>query len=779
MKRSIPLIASTMLALVVLLEQAGQLPAQTPTVTPPSVIGIAKPLAGDTQITFRGTTGRAYQVQMRDSVDAAAPWFDAVGAKVIEIQTGVFIAQLPAVPQAAAFYRIVGDGEVIVELKGWNLLVQLSTPANHQYFDKGESAVITVTIVDSFAQGITRNELSTLALYLDGPKDPRLTKSAVKLLGATADRSKTPHHFIDLKTSATVKTNGNTLTYTLQPVSDEAPGTYTASVRAVLGTDAMQQIFRLVDLQIGTTNKETSLVVDANGVNKCAACHLGTLTGKYYLHHIDPSSRSPVGSPSYDSNPVRSCTPCHNNDGYASFKDGTNNLSDAIVLRVHGVHMGEGLKSDFNTNTLTGNFRDYADVVFPADIRNCTACHVDDRWKTQPTRMACGSCHDNVWFGLEASMPTNRVAHSGGDFADDIRCNLMCHQPSTIAGYHQIDPPPYQNAVKLEISTPANGKFFVAGEAPKLTLKISDLATGAAVLATNLVDPAVSTNIQATEWRTVGLYVSGPRADTVPVLTTAAGVTNPTSSTAANDIRYLRDATKRDPRAAWSGDAVVYQLSAITNLASGTYTAYVEVRPGVGQGGWALQNFQIGVTNIEAMLAGNCISCHADMRMHATSRALPMLPDACKSCHDNMHQLTGKTNWSNSQYGFGVAPLARRIHGVHYGNYVAKPNEIISSGDYAHVIFPQDVRNCTKCHSESSSWNDNPTRLACLACHDDDLSVDHAASMTIDPTPQDPWSGDEREICAVCHGSDKAFSPEKVHSISNPYVPIYPRALRE
>jgi hypothetical protein len=51
--------------------------------------------------------------------------------------------------------------------------------------------------------------------------------------------------------------------------------------------------------------------------------------------------------------------------------------------------------------------------------------------------------------------------------------------------------------------------------------------------------------------------------------------------------------------------------------------------------------------------------------------------------------------------------------------------------------------------------------------------------MTIDPTPQDPWNGDERETCAVCHGNDSAFSAKEVHSISNPYVPIYPRALRE
>jgi hypothetical protein len=47
--------------------------------------------------------------------------------------------------------------------------------------------------------------------------------------------------------------------------------------------------------------------------------------------------------------------------------------------------------------------------------------------------------------------------------------------------------------------------------------------------------------------------------------------------------------------------------------------------------------------------------------------------------------------------------------------------------------------------------------------------------MTFDLTEDDPYSGDEVEACVICHGSGSSFSPDKVHNISDPYVPPYPR----
>jgi OmcA/MtrC family decaheme c-type cytochrome len=252
-----------------------------------------------------------------------------------------------------------------------------------------------------------RADFSSLNLYMVGPQDPARTVTALKMLNASADRSKRPHHYIDLKTNPDVVVKGNTLIYKLRPVTDEAPGTYRLSLNTVLDADAIQQVMKFSDIQIGTAEPEKPVVTKS----QCATCHEGPMSGKMYLHHVDPG-RSPTGSWALDYQPVESCKSCHNNDGYASIKDATGaTINDPIIRRVHGVHMGEELKLDFHTNAVTGDFRHYTHTKFPADARNCKACHVDDRYKTAYFRLACTSCHDNVWFGAKDALPTGQVAH--------------------------------------------------------------------------------------------------------------------------------------------------------------------------------------------------------------------------------------------------------------------------------------------------------------------------------------------------------------------------------
>jgi OmcA/MtrC family decaheme c-type cytochrome len=145
---------------------------------------------------------------------------------------------------------------------------------------------------------------------------------------------------------------------------------------------------------------------------------------------------------------------------------------------------------------------------------------------------------------------------------------------------------------------------------------------------------------------------------------------------------------------------------------------------------------------------------------------------------------TSTSGWS----GFGAKPLASRIHGVHRGRYLEHPEDVkplyrLVSGvpvyqpdyDFSEVIFPQDVRNCTKCHADNPVWTQEPSRLACLACHDSDAAIYHGSLMTFDLTPDDPYGGDEVETCIICHGEHAAFSPGQMHNISDPYKPPYLR----
>jgi hypothetical protein len=386
--------------------------------------------------------------------------------------------------------------------------------------------------------------------------------------------------------------------------------------------------------------------------------------------------------------------------------------------------------------------------------------------------MACGACHDNIWFGDVVSMPATAEAHPGGTQINDTGCSI-CH-PANTGGYmpvaeaHKIDLST-EFTIELGMTVPANGTHYVAGETPQITVAIKDAATGA------VVDPATITE---EDWSRLRLQVSGPREHTEPVLTSAAAdhSLSGSSSYIYNDLRVRTDPNIVDPSVVRSATDITYQLADVNGLEAGTYTVFVQGRFENSPSSVAVINFQVGMETEEQKICTNCTDCHGDTKMHGS---YPFNPDVCKNCHDYQNQLAGKTGWDDSNWGFGAAPLARRIHGVHFGHYLDKPEDIHGEGDAEHfggIIFPQDVRNCTKCHADNPMWKEEPSRLACVSCHDSDEAIYKAQLLTFDLTEDDPYGGDEVETCVICHGSGKDFSPDKMHNISDPYKPPYPRS---
>lgn len=411
---------------------------------------------------------------------------------------------------------------------GMNVTVEVSKPANGTHLVVGDKATITVTLKDQFGNSLSKDDFATLNLYMYGPQDPTKTVTAVKLLNATTDRTKTPHHYIDLLKDTNVQAQGNVLRYALQAVSNEAPGTYTVTLYTVKkGEPAVNQAFVLADIQIGTATAEKQVVEK----EKCAACHLGAQNGQFYFHHVDPG-RTPYGSPSIDSIPVRTCKACHNEEGYAAYPlptDATKRIPDPIVFRVHGLHVGEELANPLNNDTKTGIFKAYTGVVFPADILNCNYCHVDDRWKTKPSREACGACHDAIDWATGKSVVKGKKDHAGGPQANDAAC-AACHPADTggvmpVAVAHDPKVNMEHDDVALSMSASKNGKFYVAGEKPVVTIVIKD-AKGT---------PIDHTKVDATNYAAANLYVYGPRANSKPVLTLAAKTGISLSKASANN----------------------------------------------------------------------------------------------------------------------------------------------------------------------------------------------------------------------------------------------------
>jgi len=116
------------------------------------------------------------------------------------------------------------------------------------------------------------------------------------------------------------------------------------------------------------------------------------------------------------------------------------------------------------------------------------------------------------------------------------------------------------------------------------------------------------------------------------------------------------------------------------------------------------------------------------------------------------------------------------IHKIHRGENLASEYTIYGFGgsvnDFTDVRFPGDLRDCEKCHSNSSEQlplGDNllnvttprgyinptpPTTAACIACHTDKTAASHAVANTTTLG----------EACVVCHGPDAQFAIDKVHA---------------
>jgi OmcA/MtrC family decaheme c-type cytochrome len=213
---------------------------------------------------------------------------------------------------------------------------------------------------------------------------------------------------------------------------------------------------------------------DVVATSNCEACHrkLGGIPG---LSADEDAALFHGGN----RNNVQYCAVCHTDQRRYGQKEATYTSTGAVRTftsdtrivdgrtignlpnYIHKVHMGPLLVHE--------NY-DYAGVqpehtTYPQDIRNCTSCHDGsstvsrttktkdgDNWKTKPSALACGSCHDGINFatgtgvtlrdkaaGLTATnIGGTGIAHPAGPLPDDSQCAL-CHKSTGTFPLADID----------------------------------------------------------------------------------------------------------------------------------------------------------------------------------------------------------------------------------------------------------------------------------------------------------------------------------------------------
>jgi OmcA/MtrC family decaheme c-type cytochrome len=126
-----------------------------------------------------------------------------------------------------------------------------------------------------------------------------------------------------------------------------------------------------------------------------------------------------------------------------------------------------------------------------------------------------------------------------------------------------------------------------------------------------------------------------------------------------------------------------------------------------------------------------CNSCHTKLSWHGGNR---VDINYCVMCHNDQQKYgwpeaeptaTGYTGETRKIYGMSVGDMTALVHRIHMGEHLSKDGYAFSDINPFDAQFPQDLRNCTKCHTaavastpQGDNWKNNPSRLACGACHD-------------------------------------------------------------
>lgn len=169
----------------------------------------------------------------------------------------------------------------------------------------------------------------------------------------------------------------------------------------------------------------------------------------------------------------------------------------------------------------------------------------------------------------------------------------------------------------------------------------------------------------------------------------------------------------------------------------------------------------------------SCNSCHEKLALHGGGRVDTQF---CVMCHN-----PGTTDANSGN----VLTLATMVHKIHAGKLLF--SKLAAGGEdytiwgyqnskhsYAEVGFPQDLRNCSKCHSganpntpQGDNWKTRPSKQACLTCH---VSAVGSAWETLHKIVAVQYGGAgtaasalPNQECVRCHGTGSVVSAENVH----------------
>ncbi len=424
----------------------------------------------------------------------------------------------------------------------------------------------------------------------------------------------------------------------------------------------------------------------------------------------------------------------------------TGNTVDMAVM-THKIHMGSSLPSvkAGKPYRIVGHQQtvyDYSKIAFPADARNCAACHEPGAAQAdnylKPNRAACGACHDDVNF-------VTGEGHVDLPQISDTQC-VNCHIrrgelefDASVLGAHTIPRlSPSRPGVVFEILSVHDGS---AGKRPTVTFSVKDKS---------------GKPIHPSQMSRLNLILAGPNSDYATYVSEDVRKAEGTA-----DGRYYWTFQMPIPADAKGSYTIAIEGRREAKLLEGTKKEITIRDAGVNK------TYAFSVDGSEpqprrtVVAMAKCNACHGSLAFHGDNRNTI---ESCVICHNP--RKTGGPN--------GSLPIDFRvmIHKIHTGKELTVSYAFGATHNFNEIGYPGDRRNCAACHVNGSEQLPlkgprldvvdpsgflnpmAPVTAACTGCHTRLETAAHALSNTTALG----------ENCAACHGGDSEFAVPRMHA---------------
>jgi len=568
-------------------------------------------------------------------------------------------------------------------------------------------------------------DVSTPLLLKDAVAGRNIASSAATSTAPAYPRRVANNGNVAAKDGKTVHRVGLQLCYT--DPSSKAKVTVNPTIDFTLGADGVAVPVKSTD---GKSLARASAVVDVANCNEChekLAAHGNILTGNPRVNSDYCVICHNVGSKDYNN---QSASADVNASGSISFKSMIHKLHGGKNVLTKDYQVASLVFRKASTDTTAVSTSNPKGAIttgtaFPQDVRNCTKCHDNakaaqaDNWKTVPTRLACGSCHDGIDFSTGKgyqlgeynyttnTAPTASVGHIGGAKKDDTQC-LLCHDATTIPVYHQtVVASAHNPTVKSGV---ASFQYKITGATINASRQL--------VVSFQILKDGVAQKL-ATGTTQIAGFTGGPSFLAI-YATAQDGIAAPSDWNSGHDSVTLADAVNQA-----NGNTIT------VDTAGTTYTLTM-VKSG-GTSGHSL-TLPADAKMVTAMIAGTFTQTGVTER----SGALPGIPamlaatgntpdgkpnvarrvifkeDACNACHD---RLGTEPNFHSGSYSIAMCAACHTpiqggttgwsasfrvwVHGIHSAEKRTIPftwHAVNKSNNYSQVGYPGVLKNCETCH---------------------------------------------------------------------------------